>query len=65
MEDMAREFGGMLKATLDKMRERIELEFDAAARRSAQIGRRRACQPCRAPLAKLSAPLTWARRRPA
>lgn len=25
MEDMAREFGGMLKETLDKMRERIEL----------------------------------------
>mmetsp|Transcript_11400 Transcript_11400/g.19932 ORF Transcript_11400/g.19932 Transcript_11400/m.19932 type:complete len:107 (-) Transcript_11400:122-442(-) len=33
MEDMAQEFGGMLKETLDKMRERIELSnnggFDA------------------------------------
>merc|ERR1712216_354831 len=34
MEDMAQEFGGMLKETLDKMRERIELSstnFDMEA----------------------------------
>ena len=32
MEDMAREFGGMLKETLDKMRERIELSSTSSRR---------------------------------
>ena len=44
MEDMAREFGGMLKETFDKMRERIELvvdEFGGRRRRTGPSARRR------------------------